>query len=126
VAGYVFRSRLGLEALFTQWHNEVSTELLFASYTEFAERHHERHPMSRETMGRFLRRMGAKPKRLNRSPIGEHLTDEVDPFGRTHRVAKPFENPRPMGYSLGTLELARQGFTEATGLHIEWLTSQEP
>ncbi len=37
--GYVFRSRLGLEAEFATWHPRVTTELLFASYVEFAKAH---------------------------------------------------------------------------------------
>jgi hypothetical protein len=45
--GYVFRSKLGLEAFFAEWHEEMSTNMLFASYTEFAKEHHERRPMSR-------------------------------------------------------------------------------
>ena len=118
--GYVFRSKLGLEKHFAEWLPEISTELLFASYTEFAERRHERHPLSRETLGRFMRKMEAQPKRLLSAPTGEHLTDVTDSFGRTQRVAKVIEHPRPPGYSLGTLSLAREAFTDATGLNVEW------
>ena len=31
--GYVFRSRLGLEQDFAVWHDQISTELLFSSYS---------------------------------------------------------------------------------------------
>ncbi len=118
--GYVFRSRLGLEKHFGEWLEEISTELLFASYIEFAERRHERHLLSREMLGRFMRKMGARPKRLGLAPVGEHLTDEPSPFGGSHRVAEAVEHPRPPGYSLGSLLLAREDFAEATGLSSEW------
>ena len=42
--GYVFRSRLGLEKDFAAWHPKISTELLFASYLEFAKSRGERRP----------------------------------------------------------------------------------
>ena len=118
--GYVFRSKLGLEKYFGEWLEEISTELLFASYTEFAERRRERHLLSRETLGRFMRKMGAHPKRLSPAPVGEHLIDALTPFGSTHRVAETIEHPRPQGYSLGSLPLAREDFAEATGLATEW------
>ena len=45
--GYVFRSRLGLEAEFAKWHNKVTTELLLDSYLEFAKSCGERRPLAR-------------------------------------------------------------------------------
>ncbi len=117
--GYVFRSRLGLEETFAKWREDVSTELLFASYMEFAKERGERHPMSRETIGRFLVKMGCNPKRLRNSPVGEHITDEPAAFG-TQRKAKPVIHPRPPAYSLGALGHARSAFIEVTGLHIDW------
>jgi len=123
--GYVFKSKLGLEEHFGEWAEAVSTEMLFSSYTEFAERRHERHPLSRETLGRFMRKMGAHPKRLGPASVGEHLTDEPTPFGGTHRVARIVNHPRPPGYSLGSLPLAREAFAESTGLAIEWGEPEE-
>ncbi len=118
--GYVFRSKLGLEAEFGTWAEEVSTELLVASYSEFAERRRERHPLSRETLGRFMRRMGAKPKRLQNAPVGEHLADVANPFGGTSRKAKRIDHERPQGYQVGSLDLARRAFFAATGLNVDW------
>jgi hypothetical protein len=118
--GYIFRSKLGLEAEFMTWHEEVSTEILFASYTEFAQQRHERHPMSRETFGAFMRKLGAKPKRLLNKPVGEHLTDELNAFGGTTRRSAPVNHPRPPGFTLGTIKAARQVFSNISGLQIEW------
>jgi hypothetical protein len=118
--GYVFRSRLGLESHFATWHEELSTELLFASYSEFADKRRERHPMSREAMGKFIVRMGCKPRRLYNKAVGEHLADIVDIDDRRRRVAKVIEHQRPPGYSLGDLDKARDAFTKATGLIITW------
>jgi hypothetical protein len=123
--GYVFRSKLGLDAIFGQWYDEVTTELLFASYTEFAERRHERHPLGRETFGRFMVSLGAKPGRLSDAMIGEHITDVPTPYGST-RKAEPIKHPkRPPGYALGTLDAARVAFCVATGLRIEWPCADE-
>ena len=122
--GYVFKSKLGLENYFGEWHEEVSTEILFASYSDFAERLRERHPLSREALGRFMRRVGAKPKRLaTNSIVGEHLADIANGFGGTTRKAEPVKHPRPPGYHLGTLDDARAAFLEATRLNVDW---QEP
>lgn len=118
--GYVFRSRIGLEDVFGKWIEEASTELLFASYVEFAEKRRERHPLSRETLGRFLVRMGLKTKRLQNAIIGEHIVDESNIHGGTSRVSKAVKHPRPSGYSIGTLDISREAFTRATKLEVEW------
>jgi hypothetical protein len=59
--GYVFQSKLGLEAVFSEWHEEVTTELLYASYIAFTDRARDRHPLGREAFGRFMIGMGGKP-----------------------------------------------------------------
>ena len=118
--GYVFRSKLGLEEHFGHWEEKVSTELLFASYMEFATARHERHPMSRETLGRLLVRMGCESRRFKDHPVGEHITDVPNPFGGTQRAARVVIHPRPMGYSLGTLTRARDEFIGETGLSVGW------
>ena len=61
--GYVFQSEHGNDRTFREWREQASTELLFASYQTFAKGHGERHPMSRETLGKFLAKVavpGAK------------------------------------------------------------------
>ena len=118
--GYVFRSKLGLEHEFGKWCRAVSTELLFASYTAFAEARRERHPLSREYFGRFMRHIEARPKRLNEAPIGEHIKDVPTTFG-TSRQAAVVMHPRPTGFLLEELDVARQQFLTATGLKAEWL-----
>ena len=118
--GYVFRSRLGLEEIFGKWCEEASTELLFASYIEFAKERHERHPMSRETIGRFLVRMGLRPKRLANAPVGEHSVESISGYGGTGRTAKANIQSRAPGYRLGTLPAARASFSDATKLQIRW------
>ncbi len=117
--GYVFRSRLGLEHFFGRWEEEATTELLYASYTEFAERHRERHPLSRERFGCFMVSLGTKPKRLSSAAIGEHVADVKTPYGTTRKPQVAL-HPRPPGYHLGTLETARAAFTTMTGLPIDW------
>jgi hypothetical protein len=122
--GYVFRSRLGLEEFFGCWNEEIATELLFASYTEFADRKRERHPLSREDFGRFMVSLGAEAKRMSKAMIGEHIAD-VQALRGTARKAEPVYHPRPPGYHLGTLEAAREAFTKNTKLTFDWQDPDE-
>lgn len=68
-------------------------------------------------------RMGAAGKRMKKVIVGEHIKDvrETDAFGRerTVRNAVPFVK-MGYGYNLGTLEKAREAFTKATKLEIDW------
>jgi len=118
--GYVFRSRLGLEAEFGTWHAKVTTELLFASYVEFAKARAERRILSREALGRFFVGIKAVAKRWRNGVVGEHLTDEKNMHGGSSRVAKPVLRDLPTGYQFGDLDEARDAFTEATGLTVTW------
>jgi hypothetical protein len=122
--GYVYRSKLGLEEYFSEWHAEVSTEVLFASYEVYATARHERHPMTRETIGSFMRdTAGAKPKRLSKTVVGEHMTTvEETSFGgtRTARLPALIHHPRPPGYRLGTLQASRSGFARNTSITGDW------
>lgn len=118
--GYVFRSKLGLEDEFARWHDELSTELLYASYTEYAQQHRERHPLARETFGKLMVRLGAKAKRLNKAAVGEHMVDVQNQYGSTNRKTVVRLDPRPPGYTVGTLADARIAFCTATGLTVTW------
>jgi hypothetical protein len=123
--GYVFRSKLGLEDHFSQWHDDISTELLFASYSEFTDRWRERRPLGREHFGRLMVSLAAKPKRLCNAANGEHVTDVQTPFG-TQRKAQPALHPRPPGYGLGALDKAREVFIALTRLPVDWQDSDAP
>jgi Family of unknown function (DUF5906)/Primase C terminal 2 (PriCT-2)/Bifunctional DNA primase/polymerase, N-terminal len=120
--GYVFQSKLGLEADFAQWHDVVTTELLFASYTTFAEKRRERRPLTREELGTYLNgaKVTAKQCRPRNKAVGEHIVDVDHPFGGIARKAKPNVQPRAWGYKLGALADVRSAFTKATGLTIDW------
>ncbi len=120
--GYVFRSKLGLEEHFAVWHDVISTELLFASYTEFVQARRERHPISRESLGRFLAGAGAKPKRLSgrKGVVGEHMRRSPTSMVGQDRKPALLLHPRPPGYHLGGLGAAREAFSEATGLNVAW------
>ncbi len=100
--GYVFQSRLELEVHFSQWHETVTTELLFASYTAFVEKRGERRPLTREDLGRFLKGTGARQVRLRDAVVGEHITDVSSMYGTTRKAAT-VTHPRPPGYHLGPL-----------------------
>jgi hypothetical protein len=122
--GYVFRSKLGLEKQFAVWLEIISTELLFASYAEFAKERNERRPLSREQFGHFMRGMGGAPTRPRKGLGGEHIVDEVNGFGHSHRAARPIETVRPFSYKFGDRAAAREGFTKATGLAVDWMTEE--
>lgn len=118
--GFVFRSRLGLEGEFAQWHERVTTELLFASYLEFANLRRERRVLTRESLGRFLTSLGAEPRRWRNGVVGEHIAEEKNPYGGTDRKAKPVRQDRACGYFVGALAAARFAFIDTTGLAVKW------
>jgi hypothetical protein len=118
--GYVFRSKHGLEEHFATWHDKISTELLFASYVEYARSHGERHLLSRESLGRFFTKMKACPARWRSGVVGEHITDVENPYGRTNRKAALIRDSRCTGYKFGTLETARTNFCGVTGIPVTW------
>jgi hypothetical protein len=118
--GYVFNSKLGLSH-FGEWHAEVATELLFASYSEFSRQNRDRHPLSREAFGRFMHQTAkATPKRLHNAVTGERVADVENPYGGMSRVSQTISTIRPPGYQIGDLELARAQFEAETGLTIDW------
>jgi hypothetical protein len=117
--GYVFASKIGLEADFAVWHPKISTELLFASYLEFAKSHGERRPLSREGLGRFLAGLGATPIRWRSGVVGEHMADVPTPYGST-RKAELVRQERTCGYHVGHLDKARAEFSNKTGVSVTW------
>jgi hypothetical protein len=119
--GYVFRSKLGLEEFFGKWHDEVTTNVLFDSYSEFAKGRNERRPMSREACGKFLTSMGAAACRPRHAVVGERIADVATaPHGHTIHKAELVREARAHAYKLGTLAQAREAFAKATGLVVEW------
>jgi hypothetical protein len=122
--GYVYRSKYGLENHFGQWHEWVSTEVLFDSYQDFAKSRHVRHPMPRVLFGKFMMNdMGCKPGRPrgNGGVTGEHQVRGYDGILRAETIMKD----RPPGYYLGTLEEARQAFEVHTKLPFNWDEEEE-
>jgi hypothetical protein len=119
--GYVYKSKLGLEDHFAEWHDVVTTEVLFASYSEFAKTKAERHAMAREAFGEFMGKMGATPAKHRNGVIGEHVTDvQINQHGDTKRLIELTKKKMATGYRIGTLEHARAAFTNATRLPVEW------
>lgn len=74
--GYVFRSKLGLEDVLGVWDEHISTELLHASYTEFAKARNERHPKNRVHLGRYLSDLGGEAKRKSGGIVGERMAED--------------------------------------------------
>ena len=95
---YVYKSKIGMENHFGQWHETMTTEVLFASYTEFAKARNERHAMTREALGAFMIRMGAKPTRPSNGVMGEHMADVTDVYGNVTRKAELIKQSRPTGH----------------------------
>ena len=118
--GYVFRSKLGLEKEFAVWRPKISTELLFASYLEFAKAAGERRLLTREGLGRFLTTLTATASRWRNGVTGEHLSEVDTSFGNSGRKAALVRQSRPTGYNFGQLDQARVDFTKATGLAVTW------
>ena len=123
--GYVFKSRLGLEEHFGQWHDQITTEVLCESYAAHARAKNERHPMGREALGKFMVRIGAKPVRPRHAVVGEHITDVNTGFGGTMRKAALIQGDRPHGFHLGSLAAARADFQKSTALQVDWPSDED-
>ncbi len=121
--GYVFKSKLGLESYFNAWREKVATELLFASYVEFAKGRGERRILTREGLGQFLAGLPAPACRWRNGVVGEHVIEEVE-YGRRERKTALVRQDRPTGYDFGTLDAARAAFIKATGLSVTWDSGQ--
>jgi hypothetical protein len=117
--GYVFKSKLGLESHFDKWIPEISTELLYSSYKEYATEKKDRNIMNRETFGFFMRKYNCTPKKPYNTITGEHIVDKPNGYG-TIKSAEPIIKDRACGYLLGSLDLARGDFTEVTKLTVQW------
>jgi hypothetical protein len=114
--GYVYRSKFGQEDHFGRWHEWVSTSVLYDSYSEFAKSKGERHPMSREALGKYLPTMGAIPSRKSgKGVVGEHVVATT--FGDRYELV--YED-RPRGYRIGSLDDARATFEARTGVTSDW------
>ena len=118
--GYIWRSKHGLEDVFHVWFSRASTDILYDSYMEFSKARRERNPMSREVLGRFMTKMYGKGAEISKAAVGEHLTNEINPFGGVSRVAKPIIKTRARGYLTGEIAAAREAFCESLGIAIEW------
>jgi hypothetical protein len=118
--GYVYRSHLGLEEYFSEWHEEITTDVLYESYTVFAKTRRDRHLLIREDFGKNMVGFGGKPTRPRDMVIGEHITDVANPLGGTTRKAALIRHPRPPSYRLGSLQEARKRFVAITGLEVDW------
>jgi hypothetical protein len=113
--GYVFESKMGL-VYFRGWEDKVTTELLYASYTSYTASRHERHPLDRSLLGKFLVHVGCKSRRLAHRVVGEryNLT------GAGTKEAAPIIEDRPYGYLIGALKDARDTFASTTGITVDW------
>lgn len=117
--GYVFRSKLGLESEFSEWSTRVTTELLFASYLEFARARGERRLLTRETLGKLLVSFNLTQCRIRHGVVGENMATIPGNFGET-RVARVVVESSPRGYRLSSLAECRSNFSEITGLSVDW------
>ena len=68
---------------------------------------------------------GAKPARRHKQAVGEHMVDATTTDGRTSRIAEPVIHPFPTGYNLGDLADARDAFSFATELRVDWGGEEE-
>jgi Family of unknown function (DUF5906) len=118
--GYVFRSEKGLSADFQQWFEQISTELLYKSYLDFARQHHDRYPLARGHFGRFMATMGKSAR-----PSGDDIIGEEDRQHETFRRATVIKGKRPWGYKLGTLGAARAKCQETFNLTLDWQDQEE-
>jgi hypothetical protein len=123
--GYVFESKLGLGAYFTQWLDPISKDLLYKSYEDYVRARGERRPLSREKIGTFLSGVGGNGTRRRSLVIGEQMTDVDTGNGFSQRRAELLTKDRATGYTFGDLQKARENFVEKTGLLVDWGSDEE-
>ena len=121
-SGFRVRSPARVQRLDANRHHRVNLRRL----SQFAQAKRERHPVSRETLGRRLRDYGAKSTRPQEGITGEEMTDVEGSFGSTsRRGVVVIRKYRPPSYNLGTLDAARAGFVKAAKVSIVWLEPDE-
>jgi hypothetical protein len=124
--GFVFDSKLGLGEHFTEWIDPISMELLYKSYLEHARTRHERHPLSREALGKFLISVGGEGTRGRNLVIGEQITDRDKDGSLVQRHAELLRcSDRAYAYEFGGLAEARRKFVNKTGLLVDWGSDEE-
>lgn len=124
--GYVYKSQLGLEEYFDEWHEIVATEVLYKSYEVHAKTKGERHPMTREAFGKFMKEMGCKHGRPRDIVTGEHVADVLVGYGgSTARKSELIVKERTYGYRIGSLAEARAIFENVTKLTPDWPKEEE-
>jgi hypothetical protein len=106
------------------------TEVLYASYKEFADERRERHPLDRGAFGKFMVEMKAKPTRPSNAVVGEHIAPPKPARPQREVVGEhiPIVSREPALIRqakakccrLGSLDIARAGFIAATNLPINW------
>jgi hypothetical protein len=123
--GFVFHSRQDM-TYFAQWLDPISTELLYDSYTEFCAARRERHPLSREQLGAWMRdTAGGKPERpRGLVVVGEKYVGTDTTWTSTgsvsRKVTELVKRDRARSYKTGTLTEARRAFTLITKLTVKW------
>jgi 5S rRNA maturation endonuclease (ribonuclease M5) len=111
--GFVWRSRYGA-AIFMDWSDFVSTELLYRSYLQWCNETREGRPMSREQLGVMMKGLYQSAR-----PRGHHPVYEIESMdSQEGKVAATME--RPQGYRVGSLRTAQLEFTKANGIAFDW------
>jgi hypothetical protein len=119
--GYVWESQLGLaDEYFGRWHEDVTTELLHASYQMFLQgRPLDQRPLSREALGCFLTDVvGAQSTRLRNRVVGEHWITQDTSDGHQEQRSALRRARHPRGYWFGSLAVAKQRFASGVGRSI--------
>jgi Family of unknown function (DUF5906) len=124
--GFVWRSKHGLKE-FNTWDDFdfVSTELLNRSYLQWCMENRIQRPMTRVQLGQHMSTIYVPIR-----PRGEKIIGEVEAATRTvtgSNVSSGYlgedliiKAHRPPGYTVGSLEQARQQFIESRGVTGEW------
>ena len=104
-----------------------TTEVLFASYPNLPSHVTNGTRWPARAFGRFMVSMGGKYVQPCNAVVGEHIIDVPSgPWGGIARKAVPIVKKRTTGYSIGTLQQARDAFQDATKLAVEWEEADEP
>jgi hypothetical protein len=96
----------------SQWVERVATNMLYESYLEHFKRGRNYHPITIESIGHFMTRMGAQGRKFR----GLQMSETFD------GIKMPARTP---GYLLGTLDQARALFCAAVKFSVDWQDAPE-
>jgi hypothetical protein len=125
--GFIWRSRFGA-SVFAEWHDFVTTELLWRSYAQWCQDTRVNRMQTREMLGIFMTKSYAQCRKRKEHIIGEVevlTTDKDSKVGEWINREAPMMAKMQGGYTVGSLDEARDRATDMMKIVPEWQETSE-